>query len=228
MCDRAVWDYHMAALADIASSTCMEWGPEHTSLVRMAEAALRAAPDRFALAGHSMGGRVAFEVYRQAPGRVTRLAVLNTGATPLPVGAAGEDEERGRRRLLQMARDQGIRAMAGEWLKGMLPPFRQDDRALTERIIEMFERKNADLFETQMLALLARPDARPVLAEIRCPALILTGEDDIWSPPVRHREMVEQIGAAATLALIPRCGHMSTMEQPQAVAAALRGWLLTN
>jgi len=92
-------------------------------------------------------------------------------------------------------------------------------------IIRMFERRDADLFETQMLALLARPDARPVLAEIRCPALVLTGEDDIWSPPARHREMAELIGRTAKLALIPRCGHMSTMERPEAVSQALRAWL---
>jgi pimeloyl-ACP methyl ester carboxylesterase len=227
MCDRAVWEPVLAALSDIAAPACMEWGPEHTSLGKMAEATLGAAPPRFALAGHSMGGRVAFEVYRRAPDRVTHIAVLNTGATPLPPGEAGAEEERGRRRLLQIAREQGVRAMATEWLKGMLPPFRQDDHALTESIIQMFERKDAGLFETQMLALLARPDARPVLGAIRCPALVLTGEDDVWSPPARHREIAEAIGASGRLVLIPRCGHMSTMEQPEAVSAALRAWLAT-
>lgn len=227
MCDRAVWEPVMAALSDIASPICMEWGPEHTSLEKMAEATLRAAPPEFALAGHSMGGRVALEVYRRAPDRVTHIALLNTGAAPLPAGEAGAQEERGRRRLLEIARQQGVRAMAEEWLKGMLPPFRQQDRTLAESIIRMFERKDAGVFETQMLALLARPDARPVLGAIRAPALVLTGEDDSWSPPTRHREIADAIGPTARLVLIPRCGHMSTMEQPEAVGAAMRAWLAT-
>jgi pimeloyl-ACP methyl ester carboxylesterase len=224
MCDRTVWESQISALSDIARSMVVEWGPQHTSLAAMAEAALSAAPPKFALAGHSMGGRVAFEVYRRAPERVTHIAVMNTGVTPLAAGEAGAEEERGRRRLLAIARAGGIRPMAIEWLKGMLPPHRQGDGALTERIIQMFERKDADLFETQMLALLARPDARPVLGTIRCPALVLTGQDDIWSPPVRHREIADAI-PGARLVLVPNSGHMSTMEQPDAVSCAMREWL---
>jgi pimeloyl-ACP methyl ester carboxylesterase len=225
MCDRTVWEYQISALADIAACTCIEWGPEHTSLGGMAEAALAQAPERFALAGHSMGGRVAFEVYRRAPERVTHLAVLNTGVTPLAEGPAGEEEVRGRRRLLQLAREQGMRPMAIEWLKGMIPPHRQDDAALVEAIIRMFERRDADQFEIQMLALIGRPDARPVLPAIRCPALVLTGQDDVWSPPERHREIAAGIGAHAGLVLVPASGHMSTMEQPEAVTEAFRSWL---
>lgn len=224
MCDRTVWEAQIAALSGLVEPLVMEWDAGHTSLEKMAEATLAAAPGRFALAGHSMGGRVAFEVYRRAPERVTRIAVMNTGVTPLAAGEAGAEEERGRRRLLDIARREGMRAMALEWLKGMLPAQRQGDTDLVERIIAMFERKNADLFETQMLALLRRPDARPVLGTIRGPALVLTGELDAWSPPERHREIAVAI-AGSRLVLIPECGHMSTMEQPEAVARAMREWL---
>lgn len=224
MCDHAVWDPHIAALSAIAEARCMEWGPEHTSLVKMAEAVLAAAPPRFALAGHSMGGRVAFEVYRLAPERITHIAVMNTGVAPLAPGAAGEEEERGRRRLLDIAFEQGIRPMAQEWLKGMIPAYRQDDAPLVEAIIEMFERKTPELFLIQQEALLGRPDARPVLGQIRCPALVLTGQDDVWSPPVRHEEIAAAI-PGSQLVLVPRCGHMSTMERPAEVAAAMRAWL---
>src|SRR4029077_5753678 len=127
------------------------------------------------------GGRVAFQVYRLAPERVTKIAVLNTGSDP-----RNETEEPGRRRLLSIARSQGMRPMAVEWLKGMLPPYRQTDTALVEEIIQMFERKSADLFDIQMLALLGRPNATPSLPQIQCPALVLTGADDVWSPPMRH------------------------------------------
>lgn len=209
----------MASLADVVDPVCMEWLPEHNSIVAMAEAVLRWAPPTFALAGHSMGGRVAFQVYRLAPERVTNIAVLNTGSD-----ARSESEEPGRRKLLEIARSQGMRAMAIEWLKGMLPPYRQDDTPLVEEIIAMFERKSPDLFEIQMLALLGRPNATPLLAGIQCPALVLTGRDDAWSPPARHLDMAQWI-PKSELVLVPKCGHMSTMERPEEVTEALRRWL---
>jgi len=224
MCDHTVWDTQIADLSDIADARSMEWGLEHTSLVKMAEAVLATAPERFALAGHSMGGRVAFEVYRLAPERVTHIAVMDTGVAPLAAGEAGAEEERGRRRLLDLAFQQGIRPMAMEWLKGMLPPYRQNDAPLVDVIVRMFERKTPELFLVQQEALLGRLDARPVLGQIQCPALVLTGQDDIWSPPVRHQEIAASI-AGSTLVLVPKSGHMSTMERPTDVAAAMRAWL---
>jgi pimeloyl-ACP methyl ester carboxylesterase len=150
---------------------------------------------------------------------------MNTGIAPLAAGDAGKEEEKGRRFLLDIAFKQGIRAMAQEWLKGMIPAYRQTDEPLVEAIIEMFERKTPEQFLIQQEALLARPDARPVLAQVHCPTMVLTGKDDIWSPPVRHEEIAAGI-AGATLALIPECGHMSTMERPEAVTAAMRAWLI--
>jgi pimeloyl-ACP methyl ester carboxylesterase len=219
LCDQTVWKQQIASLADIADPLCMEWTPQHNSIVAMAEAVLRWAPPTFALAGHSMGGRVAFQVYRLAPERVTKLAVFNSGSD-----ARSDTEEPGRRRLLAIARSQGMRAMAVEWLKGMLPPYRQDDTPLVEEIIQMFERKSPDLFEIQMLALLGRPNATPLLREIQCPALVLTGRDDAWSPPARHSDMAQLI-PKSELVLIPKCGHMSTMERPDEISAAMRHWL---
>lgn len=224
MCDHTVWDAQIEALADIADSSVVEWGMQHTSLVEMAEAALAAAPERFALAGHSMGGRVAFEVYRRAPERVTHIAVMNTGVVPRAEGEAGEEEARGRQRLLDIAFQQGIRAMAMEWLKGMVPEHRRSDAALVDAIVRMFERKTPELFQVQQHALLTRRDARPVLETIQCPALVLTGGDDVWSPPAAHEKIAAGI-AGAQLVIVPKSGHMSTMEQPAAVSAAMRTWL---
>jgi pimeloyl-ACP methyl ester carboxylesterase len=167
---------------------------------------------------------VALQVYRLAPERVTRIALFNTGADARPPGEAGETEERNRRRLLAIARSQGMRPMAVEWLKGMIPAYRQDDAALVEEIIAMFERKSPDLFEIQMLALLGRPNAAPLLSHILCPALVLTGFDDAWSPPGRHLGMAQSI-RLSELVVVPKCGHMSTMERPEEVTAAMREWL---
>lgn len=224
MCDHTVWDAQIEALADIADARVVEWGMQHTSLVEMAEAALAGAPEHFALAGHSMGGRVAFEVYRLAPQRVTHIAVMNTGVIPRAEGEAGDEEARGRRHLLDIAFQQGIRAMAMEWLKGMVPEHRRGDAALVDAIVRMFESKTPELFLVQQQALLARRDARPVLETIQCSALVLTGGDDVWSPPAAHEKIAAGI-EGAQLVIVPKSGHMSTMEQPAAVSAAMRSWL---
>jgi len=227
LCDKTVWNHQIASLAGVADAVCMEWRPEHDSIVTMAEAVLRWAPPTFALAGHSMGGRVAIQVHRLAPDRVTKIALFNTGADSRPPGEAGETEERNRRTLLSLAQSRGMRPMAIEWLKGMLPAYRQNDTPLVEEIIQMFERKSPELFEIQMLALLNRPNATPLLPKIQCPALVLTGFDDAWSPPARHLQIAQSI-AKSELVVIPKCGHMSTMERPDEVTAAMREWLIAR
>src|SRR5689334_10516743 len=126
----------MNSLDDVAESTCLDWGTLD-SLVSMAERVLDTAPRVFALAGHSMGGRVAFQVYRMAPERVARIALLNTGADARPAGEAGEREERSRRALLEIARKEGMRAMAMKWLPPMMHPQRMSDTALVEEIVQM-------------------------------------------------------------------------------------------
>jgi pimeloyl-ACP methyl ester carboxylesterase len=224
LCDGTVWDYQARALEDLAECTTVEWGMED-SLAGMAETALGKAPERFAVAGHSMGGRVALEVYRAAPERVTGIALLNTGYKPLAKGAAGEQEGRERYALLEIARTQGMRAMAERWIPPMVHPDRRVDSALIERITDMFARKTPDAFEAQIRALLGRPDATAVLEQIRCPTLLLSGREDGWSPPARHAEMAALIPGAPGVVVVPESGHMSTLEQPAAVAEALRRWL---
>lgn len=223
LCDRAVWRHQIDGLSDVADCTSVEWGAED-SLVEMARTALRQAPSRFSLAGHSMGGRVALEVFRLAPDRVARIALLNTGYQPRPQGAAGEEEERGRLALLAVARSQGMRAMAAQWLPPMIHPGRCTDQELVNTIVDMFARKTPDIFAAQIRALLGRPDATDVLEQIRCPALLLTGREDGWSPPARHAEMGAKI-PGSQLVVIPQCGHMSMLEQPNEVTAALDRWL---
>jgi len=223
LCDRAVWEAQMEALADIADCLCADYGMLD-SIPAMAESVLRSAPERFSVAGHSMGGRVAFEIFRQAPERVKRIALLNTGSAARPAGTAGQEEEQKRRGLLALARAKGMRTMALQWIQGMVAPARLSDKPLVEAVIGLFARKTPDLFEAQMNALLARPDATPLLAKIRCPALFLSGREDGWSTPAVHHMMAGAV-ANGTVVVVPECGHMSTMEQPAAVAQALREWL---
>lgn len=141
MCDATVWEPQRDALADIASVRIALPGAR-SSLVEMADAVLADAPPTFALAGHSMGGRVALEVMRRAAHRVTGLALLDTGYQPLPRGQARERERAGRFALLEMAREQGMRAMGRRWLEGMIHPERRTDHELVERILDMIASKS--------------------------------------------------------------------------------------
>lgn len=219
LCDEAVWRDQVAALSDKATCVVPDYG-SLDSLVDMARHVLATAPaERFVLAGHSMGGRVAFEVMRLAPERVLALAVLDTGHQPLPEGEAAEREQAGRLALLHTAETRGMRAMATQWAPGMVHPDRHGT-PLFEEVLRMLERKTPEIFAAQIRALLGRPDASDVLERIACPTWVVCGRQDTWSPPDRHEEICRHI-AGAHLRLIEHCGHMSTMEQPARVTEVL-------
>lgn len=224
LCDEVNWAAQCADLADVADCRVPVYRTLG-SIEAMAEHVLSVAPaGRFALAGHSMGGRVALEVLRRAPERVERLALLDTGFQGLAAGDAGDKERAGRYQLLARARTEGMRAMGRQWARGMVHPTRIDTPVF-EVILQMIARNTPAMFESQIQALLARPDATSLLSQIRCPTLLLCGRDDQWSPLARHEEMQRAI-AGASLQVIERSGHMTTMEQPQAVSKALATWLL--
>jgi pimeloyl-ACP methyl ester carboxylesterase len=193
----------------------------------MAVSVLRSAPERFSLAGHSMGGRVALEVYRLAPGRVQRIALFNTGYLPPASGEAGEQEARNRAELLAIAESQGMTAMVQKWLPPMIDSRRINDTVLVNTIIEMMSRKTPAIFAAQIRALLARPDASAVLEQIHCPALLLTGREDGWSGPAQHSAMAAKV-SGSKLVIVPDCGHMSMMERPAEVSDSMRDWLYTQ
>ena len=226
VCDRAVWDRIIPALSQVADCRVHETSTDRT-LGAMAERVLAAAPPHFALAGHSMGGRVAVEVVRRAPARVQSLALLDTGYRALPAGQAAEEERSGRYALLAVARRDGMRAMGRAWVRRMVHPKRLDDVVLIEAILDMIERQTPDRFEAQVEALLARPAAEPVLRSIGCPTLVLCGRQDAWSPVAQHEEIAAMI-PGATLEVIDDCGHMAPMEAPEKVAGAMLRWLRTT
>lgn len=223
LCDAAVWAPLLPEVGTAATCRIPDYA-DATSLTEMAERVLAAAPRSFALAGHSMGGRVALEIVRRAPARVERIALLDTGYRARPPGAPGEDEKARRLALLTLARAEGMRAMAREWVRPMVHPARLDDAALIDTILDMFERCTAAEFAGQIEALLARPDATALLRTIACPALVLCGRDDGWSTLVQHQEMAALL-PGARLVVIERCGHMAPMERPREVGAALGAWL---
>lgn len=225
MCDRAAWAAQIDALSDRFECIVPHYG-ELDSLGAMAERVLREAPSGpLSVAGHSMGGRIAFEMWARSPQRIARLALLDTSYHPLPPGDDGERERAGRMALLEIARTRGLRAMAREWARGMVHPSRLAT-PLFDAVLDMFERGSVAAFAAQIEALLARCDATELLATISVPTLVLCGRDDGWSPPSRHEFMHAHI-AGSTLEVIADCGHMSTMERPEFVNRALAAWLDT-
>ncbi len=222
VCDATVWAHARGLLGPRADIHVAEYGTLD-SLGAMAEKVLDEVEGTFALAGHSMGGRIALEMFRRAPDRVQALALMDTGTQPLAPGDAGLRETHGRHELLGIARTQGMAAMATRWVQGMVWPERLGERPLIDSIVDMFARSSADVFAAQIEALLQRPDAGGLLAQIRCPALVLCGAEDSWAPAPRHREMAAKI-PGASLTLVPECGHMCTLERPDAVTGAWSGW----
>lgn len=219
LCDGAVWRAQLDALGkDIDVRVAAVTG--FASIAAMARSILADMPDVASVAGHSMGARVALEMVRAAPGRIARLALLDTGLHP---ARAGEDERR--HALVDLGRRDGMRALADSWLPPMVGPGVLDARpALRAELYAMVERMNPEIHHAQITALLGRPDARDGLAAIRCPVLIGVGEHDAWSPPEQHREIAQAIPHARYV-VFAGSGHMAPMEVPDAVTAALREWM---
>jgi pimeloyl-ACP methyl ester carboxylesterase len=223
LCDAATWTLQIEALAGRHRCVVVDHG-RADSLTVMAEQALaQAGAERFALIGHSMGGRVAMEMLRLAPERIERVALLDTSWHPVPEGREGDAERRMRLGLLALAQREGMVSMARNWAQGMVHP-QWHASAVFETIVAMLGRKTPEHYAAQIHALLNRPDASPVLRGVRCPTLLLCGADDHWSTPERHEQM-RGFMPHATLDIVPDCGHMSTMESPAAVTASLARWL---
>ncbi len=226
MCDRTVWEPvlpHLQAARPGLQCIVADHGTSDT-LGAMADRILASESGRFALAGHSMGARVALEVVRRAPARVERVALLDTGHLPLPAGEAGEAEAAKRHALLAIARAEGTRAMGAQWVQGMVHPERLKDAPLLDAILDMFARKDAEIFAAQIRALLARPDASPVLQSLRVPTLVACGRQDSWSPVPQH-EAMHRLAPGSVLEVIEEAGHMAPMERPIETAVVLTRWL---
>jgi pimeloyl-ACP methyl ester carboxylesterase len=177
------------------------------------------APERFALMGLSFGGYIAFEVLRQAPDRVARLALLDTSARP-----DTEESRATRHRLIALAQSGRFDEIHPVLWQRLVPPDRQSDRALEARVRGMMKVTGPEAFIRQQRAILARPDSRPDLSSIEIPTLVLVGAEDVITPPEVAREMAEAI-EWASLVVIPETGHLSTLESPERVNRALEMWL---
>ncbi|MBL8670387.1 MAG: alpha/beta fold hydrolase [Alphaproteobacteria bacterium] len=220
LCTEELWRAQLPALAPVAEVRVAHEQTEHDTIAGMARAILDAAPPRFALAGLSMGGIVAFEIMRAAPGRVTRLALLDT----LAHAAAGAEEAAVRQGRMDMAARGRFREVVGLQLARFIPGPRLADRALVDRIIAMCETVGPEAYARQERAVLARADSRGSLGAIACPTLVLCGRQDA-ATPLAWSELIAAGVPGAKLVVVEDCGHLSTMEQPEPVNRALAAWL---
>jgi pimeloyl-ACP methyl ester carboxylesterase len=189
------------------------------SIAAMAADALAQAPaERFALAGHSMGGYVALEILRRAPERVENLALLNTHARP-----DSPEATENRRRLMALA-ERDFAAVSAELFPKLVAPAHREEAGLSGKVTEMALALGKDAFLRQERAIIGRIDSRPHLAAIRCPTLVIAGRHDAIMPLELLEELAHGI-PGARLEVLEDCGHMSPLERPDAVTRLLREWL---
>jgi pimeloyl-ACP methyl ester carboxylesterase len=189
------------------------------SMAVIARRILADAPPRFVFIGLSMGGYLAFEIMRQAPLRVARLALLDTGAR-----ADTPERTAQRKPLLEMARSGRFAEVTDNQYPLLVHHSRHADEALKAQIRTMSEETGAEAYLRQQKAIMSRPDSRAGFAAIACPTLVVVGDEDQPTPPELAREMAAGI-PGARLVIVPQCGHLSTMERPKEVTQALVDWL---
>lgn len=213
--DGFVWDAAAAALAPLPVAVADV--TTQASIEDMASSLLARHQGRLVLAGHSMGGRVAMEMARRAPGRIAGMALLNTGMHP-----RRESEEAKRQAMIDLAHAQGMAGLAAAWLPGMLNAKAAPDPALIIDLTAMVCRMTPEIHERQVRALLARPNAAASLA-YPGPMLLITGAEDTWSPVAQHED-IACLCPQARLEIIPDAGHFAPVEQPAMVAGLLADW----
>lgn len=216
LCDSLIFAAQLSAfpVAVAAADYSLE-----QDLGAMAERVIEAAPARFALLGHSMGGRVALEVIRRVPDRVTRLALLSTGVhLPTP----GEAPKR--YALRDLGRSEGMAALVDAWLPPMVAPARSGDPHFMAPLRAMCIQAGLARFEAQITALLSRPEVESLLPRIACPVLVAAGSEDVWSPPAQHAAIAALL-PDAQLIVVQGSGHMLPVEAPDALNDSVAAWL---
>jgi pimeloyl-ACP methyl ester carboxylesterase len=214
MCDARQWAEQEA---DISQPVFHADTRKHDSMTEMARSVLQDAPDQFAMVGLSMGGILAFEIWRQASDRVSHLALLDTNPH-------AESPERQTMRLEQIAAAASgrLRELATESLKPLyLAQAHREDEKILATILDMAMDLGPDVFRTQSLALRGRVDSVPTLSSISCPTIVMCGDEDVLCPVAYHELMAAEI-PNAQLIVIENCGHLSSLEQPEVVTRELQ------
>lgn len=218
LCDAMLWQPQILALGGQITPFVADLTQQET-MRALASAVLAKAPPRFALAGLSMGGYVAFEILRQAPERVLKLCLVDTSARP----DTAEQQER-RRGLIMLSKSGKFKGITPRLLPQLVHPSRMQDTALTGLVMAMAERVGREAFQRQQTAILSRPDSRPMLRSIACPTLVVGGRQDLLTPLDIIREIAEGI-PQSSFAVVENCGHLPPLEQPERMTTLMRSWL---
>lgn len=218
LCSEKLWENQIKAFSEYFECTPYVFR-KGDSIEDFATQVLDTAPPEFSLVGLSMGGYVAFEIMRRAPLRVQRLALLDTAAE------ADTPERTAQRYIdMKMAEDVGLEEFAktlpGRWMH----PSQACQESFSKAILEMVLSVGHVAQKQQQRALMHRIDSFATLPTIKCPTLILCGRQDMATPLAMHEDMAKFI-PDSRLVVIEECGHLSTMEKPEAVNAALQNWL---
>lgn len=222
LCDAALWADQVIGLYEVADIEVADLTGQDT-MAGLAESVLDAAPDHFAIAGLSMGGYVALEIMRQAPERVSHLALLDTNAS-----ADNPEQSERRLQLIKLAEDGGLGKVAHQMLPALVHSDHVDLPHVGGTFLAMAERVGVEGFVHQQKAIMNRADSQKNLDAINCPSLVLCGADDLLSSPDIHSDMAKSIGKNANFVCVEASGHLSTLENPKAVTEALRVWLTGN
>ena len=168
-----------------------------------------------------MGGIIAMEIVRQAPERVSRLALMDTNPLAEPAVRAVERDAQ-----IDRVRNGGLRSVMRDEMKPNYLADGPNKGCVLDLCMTMAEAVGADVFNIQSRALQRRPDQRDTLRAIDVPTLILCGEDDTLCPLERH-EMMRDLIPGARLAVIPGAGHLPVLEQPELTNKEIKLWLNT-
>jgi len=218
--DERVWRHQLAALNPRCSEIQVVDITTADSIEEIARLALQSAPEKFSLAGFSMGGIVALEMFRQAPQRILRLAMLgSTSRNEKPHQLAP------RLALMERAKREPLRdLMLSELIPPSLGAANQNDSLLKWEILDMALLLGTDIYLQQCQALNTRRDYRDMLGEISCPSLIICGEEEKVCPSWISEETAKGI-AGSTLLIVSNSGHMVPLEAPEEVSSAMLAWL---
>ncbi len=218
LCDEALWAHQRERLGRYCDPIVVDLARFNT-IEAMADAALAMVEGTFSLAGLSMGGYVAMEIMRKAPQRIRRLALLDTSDR-------ADTPEQTQRRLdaISLSEQGGFNDVVKKLLPMFIHPHRLTDATLCETITSMNFRVGEEAFRRQQTAIMGRIDSRKSLQRVSCPTMIVCGRQDILTPLALHEE-ISSIIPGARLSIVEASGHLSTLEQPEAVSAAMETWL---
>lgn len=224
LCSPRLFAAQVAALQGDAEIVVPDWRKAPLSIWDSWESAARWVVDqmpaeKFALAGLSLGGMLAVEIMQVAADRVTKLALLDTG-----MRSQSEAERAVRRARIRLADEGHFELVLGMQMTRFIPAYRLPDKPLVDEVMAMCGEIGVEIYKRQEELAAIRVDRRPDLPRIKCPTIVVCGRDDAATPLFLSEEIAKAIPAAA-LVVIEQCGHLVTMEKPEAMNEILQVWL---